>query len=81
LPGRRGGVIGKRLAAVITKEDKWYVARCIEPEVVSRGKTIEEAQANLKEKVELYLVSFGSEDIPESAGEVVLFPFGESRAG
>lgn len=44
----------KRLTAVITREDKWYVARCLELEVVSQEKTIEEAQANLKEAVELY---------------------------
>lgn len=63
-----------RLTAVITREEKWYVAHCVELGVVSQGKTIEEAQANLKEAVELYLESFGAEDIPESSGEVVLYP-------
>jgi len=52
--------MSKRLNAVITKEEKWYVARCVELGVVSQGKTIEEAKANLKEAVELYLESFGS---------------------
>ena len=42
--------------------------------VVSQGKTIEEAQVNLKEAVELYIESFGVEDIPESKGEVVFYP-------
>jgi predicted RNase H-like HicB family nuclease len=56
----------KRFNAVITKEEKFYVARCIELGVVSQGKTIEEAQANLKEAVELYIESFGEDDIPES---------------
>ena len=42
--------------------------------VVSQGKTIEEAKANLQEAVELYLESFGSEDLPESTGEVVFYP-------
>jgi predicted RNase H-like HicB family nuclease len=37
------------------------VALCIELGVVSQGKTIEEAQANLKEAVELYIESFGSD--------------------
>jgi len=41
--------------------------------VVSQGKTIEQAQANLKEAVDLYLDSFGTEDIPESQGEVVIY--------
>lgn len=44
-----------RFTTAITKEGKWYVARCIELGVVSQGKTIEEAQENLKEAVELYL--------------------------
>ena len=50
------------------------MAHCVELGVVSQGKTIEEAQANLKEAVELYLESFGTEDLPESMGEVVLYP-------
>lgn len=40
---------------IITKEEKWYVALCAELGVVSQGKTIEKAQENLKEAVELYL--------------------------
>ena len=50
------------------------MAHCVELGVVSQGKTIEEAQKNLKEAVELYIESFGTEDLPESAGEVVLSP-------
>lgn len=64
----------KKFTAVIIKEGSWYVAHCIELGVVSQGKTIEEAQANLKEAVELYLESFGAEDLPESTGEVVFYP-------
>ena len=41
---------------------------------MSQGKTIEDAQANLKEAVELYLESFGTEDLPETTGEVVIYP-------
>jgi len=44
------------------------VAHCVELGVVSP------AQANLKEAIELYMESFGSEDQPESLGEVVLYP-------
>ena len=74
--GGQGGEekVSTRLTAVITREEKWYVAHCVELGVVSQGKTIEEAQANLKEAVELYLESFGAEDIPESSGEVLLYP-------
>ncbi len=44
-----------KFTAIINKEKKWYVAHCLELGVVSQGKTIEEAQKNLKEAVELYL--------------------------
>ena len=66
--------MSRKYTAVITKEDIWYVAHCVELGVVSQGKTIEEAQENLKEAVDLYIESFGTEDLPESAGEVVLYP-------
>lgn len=64
----------KRLTAVIAKEDKWYVAHCLELGVVSQGKTVEEAQTNLKEAVELYLESFEDVEIPSGIGEIMLYP-------
>ena len=70
----RRSSVSIKFTAVITKEDKWYVAHCIELGVVSQGKTIEEAQRNLKEAVDLYLESFGTDDLPDSSGEVVLYP-------
>ena len=65
----------RRFTAIVTKEEKWYVSRCVELGVVSQGLTIEEAQANLREAVDLYLESFGTDDLPKSLGEVVLYPF------
>jgi len=44
-----------RLSAVISKEGGEYVALCPELDVASQGDSIEEALANLKEAVELYL--------------------------
>ena len=44
-----------KFTTTIIKEGKWYVARCLELGVVSQGKTIEDAQENIKEAVELYL--------------------------
>lgn len=41
--------------ALIWQEDKWYVARCLELEVASQGKTKKEALDNLQEAVDLYL--------------------------
>jgi len=44
-----------RLSAVISKEEGEYVALCPELDVASQGDSIENALANLKEAVELYL--------------------------
>jgi predicted RNase H-like HicB family nuclease len=40
---------------VLWKEDRYYVAQCLNVDVSSFGETIAEAIANLKEAVELYL--------------------------
>ena len=50
------------LAASITHEEPWYVARCLDVEVASQGETAAEALANLKEALELY---FEDEALPE----------------
>ena len=67
--------MSRRYTAVLAKEDDWYVAHCIEVGVVSQGRTVEEAKANLKEAVELYIESFGEEDLPASATDIVFCPF------
>lgn len=41
-----------QLTAIIEKDDDWYVATCPEVDVVSQGKTIEDARSNLLEAVE-----------------------------
>jgi len=43
------------LTASVWQEDDMYVAKCLELRVASQGATREEALANLKEAVELYL--------------------------
>ena len=48
----------------ITKEDHFFISRCPELGVTSQGTTLEEAQANIKEVIELYIESFGTEDLP-----------------
>ena len=50
-----------KFTTIINKEGRWFVARCVELGVVSQGKTIESAQDNLREAVELYL-----EDMPKA---------------
>lgn len=44
-----------KLTLVIEKEGKWYVATCPELGVASQGSSLEEAEAMLKEAVELLL--------------------------
>ena len=44
----------KRIHSVVWKEDQWYVAKALEVEVASQGKTENEALSNLKEALELY---------------------------
>ena len=44
-----------KFTTVIIREGKWFVARCLELGVVSQGKSVENAQKNLKEAVGLYL--------------------------
>ena len=39
---------------MVQKEENWYVAKCLDNNVASQGKTIEEAMKNLKEALELY---------------------------
>lgn len=39
---------------MVQKEEEWYVATCIDNNIASQGKTIEESLANLKEALELY---------------------------
>jgi len=67
--------MSKKFTAIIIREENWYVAHCVELGVVSQGQTIEESKANLKEAVELYLESFGEDDLPSATGEVMLYPF------
>ncbi len=43
----------------IQKDEKFFVAHCPELDVTSQGETLEEAQANIKEAIELYIESFG----------------------
>ncbi len=51
-----------QLTAALTREDEWYVARCLDVEVTSQGHTVEEALANLREALELY---FEGAELPE----------------
>ena len=45
----------KNLKYIIYREGDYYVSQCLNMEIASFGSTIDEALANLKEAVELYL--------------------------
>ena len=38
----------------IEQEENWYVATCLENNIASQGKTIDESMANLREAISLY---------------------------
>jgi predicted RNase H-like HicB family nuclease len=52
-----------QFTAVIEREDDWFVASCPEVDVVSQGKTIEEARSNLLEAVELFFEAASPSEI------------------
>lgn len=52
-----------KFTVIYHKEDSWYVADCPELGVASQGKTLEEAQENIQEAVELYLEDSPKEDL------------------
>jgi len=39
---------------VIKKEEDWFVATCLENDIASQGRTIDEATENLKEAIVLF---------------------------
>jgi predicted RNase H-like HicB family nuclease len=62
-------MVDKKIFLVsIIQEGKFFVARCPELGVTSQGESLVEAQQNLKEAIELYIESFGLEDLPGEAG-------------
>ncbi len=51
--------------AILEKEGDLYVALCPELDVASQGATVEEATANLKEAVELFLECADPDEIKQ----------------
>lgn len=59
------GMNMRQFLVAITKEDDFFIARCPELNVTSQGETLEEAEENIKEAIELYIESFGTEDLSQ----------------
>lgn len=51
-----------KVTVVVQKEEDWYVAKCIDNNVTSQGKTFEESLDNLKEALILYYEDEKPED-------------------
>ncbi len=44
----------KDVNAVVWKEDKWFVAQCLEVDIASQGRTEQEALENLRDALMLH---------------------------
>lgn len=58
--------------AILEREGDMYVSLCPELDVASQGATVEEALANLKEAVELFLECADPEEIKQRLHEEIL---------
>lgn len=58
------GEMMRHIKYVVYQEGKYFVSRCLNVEVASFGETVDEAIANLKEAIELYLEDETAEFIP-----------------
>ena len=54
----------KRIHSVVWKENKLYVAKALEVEIASQGKSQKEALDNLKEALELYFEDQAKIELP-----------------
>ena len=71
----------QRFTAMIYREDDGYVALCPELDVASQGDSVEEASANLREAVELFLESADPTEIEGRAKGAIYVTSLEVGAG
>lgn len=55
--------VSVKFTVIIQKEEDWYVAKCVENNVASQGRSIEDAMKNLEEAVSLYYEDNEIEDV------------------
>jgi predicted RNase H-like HicB family nuclease len=58
-----------KVNAAIQFDGQWFIARCLDLPVTTQGESIEEAKANLKEAVELYVETWGKDELEQNAAE------------
>ena len=67
--------------AIVEKEGAGYVSLCPELDVASQGATVEEATANLREAVELFLECADAEEIARRAHSEIFVTRFEAGVG
>ena len=61
----------RTFTAAIHREGDLYVALCPELDVASQGETVEQARANLREAVELFLESADPAEVADRLGDEI----------
>lgn len=77
----RSGEDGVEQEIRLTKEDDWWVARDVEMEVTSQGRTRTEALENLDEAVALHKGEIGREPTDEELRELGIDPAENTTGG
>ena len=62
----------RSLKYVVYREGKYYVSQCLNVDVSSFGKSIDEAVANLKDAVELYLKDDSANYLYHEVGDALI---------
>lgn len=74
----KGKPLKSGLHALVWQEGKWFVAKCVEVEIASQGKSKQQAVANLEEALHLY---FADEKIKTPVlPQIELLPLGMGYA-
>lgn len=73
--------MNRQLTAIIEREGNGYVALCPEVDVASQGDTVEEAQRNLHEALELFFETASTEEIKERFHDEVYITHMEVAVG
>jgi len=73
--------MSRRLTAIIQREDDSFVALCPEVDIASQGDTIEAAQENLREALELFFECAPAEEIEQRLGDDVFVTHVEVAIG
>ena len=64
-----GTILFMKFTVAVTHEAPWYIARCLDVDVVSQGETVDEALANLEAALGLY---FEGEYLPDSLEPLII---------